>query len=53
MNVPTAHDLIGFVIHEARLLDELRFDEWLDLFTEDGRYWMPLEYGQTDPILHN
>ena len=23
------------------------------LFTEDGRYWMPLEYGQTDPILHN
>jgi 3-phenylpropionate/cinnamic acid dioxygenase small subunit len=53
MNAPTAQDLIGFVIHEARLLDELRFDEWLDLFTGDGRYWMPLEYGQTDPILHN
>ena len=53
MNAPSKRDLIGFVVHEARLLDELRFDEWLDLFTEDGRYWMPLEYGQTDPILHN
>ncbi len=41
-------DVIGFVYREARLLDEQRFDEWLDLFTEDGRYWMPLEHGQTD-----
>lgn len=41
-------DLFHFVYHEARLLDEQRFDEWLDLFTDDGRYWMPLEHGQTD-----
>jgi 3-phenylpropionate/cinnamic acid dioxygenase small subunit len=41
-------DLIRFVYHEARLLDEQRFDEWLALFAADGRYWMPLEYGQTD-----
>jgi 3-phenylpropionate/cinnamic acid dioxygenase small subunit len=53
MDAPTPQDMIGFVLHEARLIDEQRFDEWLDLFTEDGRYWMPLEYGQTDPILHN
>ena len=45
-------DLIGFVMHEARLLDEHRFEEWLDLFTDDGHYWMPLEWGQTDPKLH-
>jgi 3-phenylpropionate/cinnamic acid dioxygenase small subunit len=45
--------LAAFVLHEARLIDEQRFDEWHDLFTEDGRYWMPLEPGQTDPILHN
>ncbi len=45
------HDLIGFVIHEARLIDEQRFDEWLDLFTDDAHYWMPLEAEQTDPIL--
>jgi 3-phenylpropionate/cinnamic acid dioxygenase small subunit len=41
-------DVISFVYREARLLDEQRFDEWLELFTEDGRYWMPLEHGQTD-----
>jgi 3-phenylpropionate/cinnamic acid dioxygenase small subunit len=41
-------DVIAFVYREARLLDEQRFDEWLDLFAPDGRYWMPLEYAQTD-----
>ena len=46
-----AEDLVAFVIHEARLIDEQRFDEWLDLFAEDGHYWMPLEADQTDPIL--
>ena len=45
-------DLIDFVYAEARLLDELRFEDWLDLYTEDGHYWMPLAHGQTDPRLH-
>ncbi len=49
---PTEQDLIRFVVHEARLLDEKRFDEWLTLFTEDGYYWVPLAHGQTDPVLH-
>lgn len=40
--------LADFVLREARLLDELRFDDWLQLFADDGRYWMPLEHGQTD-----
>ena len=48
---PTDADLIGFTMHEARLLDEHRFEEWLDLVSEDGLYWMPLEWGQTDPKL--
>ena len=43
--------LVDFVYHEASLLDEGRFDEWLALFAPDGRYWMPLEPGQTDPLL--
>jgi 3-phenylpropionate/cinnamic acid dioxygenase small subunit len=30
-----------FLYHEARLLDERRFHEWLELFTDDTRYWMP------------
>jgi 3-phenylpropionate/cinnamic acid dioxygenase small subunit len=52
MTHPTTADLIAFVMHEARLLDEQRFEDWLDLFMEDGRYWMPLEWGQTDRVLH-
>ena len=32
-----------FVAHEARLLDERRHDEWLALFADDGRYWVPLQ----------
>jgi 3-phenylpropionate/cinnamic acid dioxygenase small subunit len=30
-----------FLFQEARLLDECRFQEWLNLLTEDIRYWMP------------
>jgi 3-phenylpropionate/cinnamic acid dioxygenase small subunit len=51
MTAPTDQDLIGFVMHEARLIDQHRFEEWLDLFADDGYYWMPLEWGQTDPRL--
>src|SRR6202140_5115390 len=29
-----------FLYREARLLDERRFHEWLQLFTDDIRYWM-------------
>ena len=29
-----------FLYREARLLDERRFREWLELFTDDVRYWM-------------
>jgi 3-phenylpropionate/cinnamic acid dioxygenase small subunit len=39
-----------FLIHEARLLDERRFREWRDLFTEDGWYWVPAEPDQKDPM---
>ena len=31
-----------FLYREARLLDERRFHDWLDLFTDDLRYWMPV-----------
>jgi 3-phenylpropionate/cinnamic acid dioxygenase small subunit len=51
MTAPSDPQLIDFVLAEARLLDELRFDDWLQLFTDDGRYWMPLTHGQTDARL--
>lgn len=47
----TADDLAAFVYREARLLDELRYPEWLALFAADGHYWMPAEWQQTDPRL--
>ena len=49
--VPTDEQLIHFVMREARLLDQQRLDDWLDLFTEDGHYWMPVEWRQSDPKL--
>ena len=34
---------------EARLLDELRFDEWLALYTPECIYWVPATPGGGDP----
>ncbi|MBF6569719.1 MAG: aromatic-ring-hydroxylating dioxygenase subunit beta [Candidatus Binataceae bacterium] len=31
-----------FYYHEAFLLDSGNFHEWLDLFTDDTRYWIPV-----------
>lgn len=31
-----------FFYEEADLLDERKFSDWLNLFTDDVRYWMPL-----------
>src|SRR4029077_1824519 len=39
-----------FLLHEARLLDEGRFGEWLALFTPDARYWVPSEPDQKSPL---
>ena len=37
-------DLIDFVYAEARLLDELRFEDWLELYADDGYSWICLLY---------
>jgi p-cumate 2,3-dioxygenase beta subunit len=34
-------DVEDFLYHEAALLDEWRLDEWVELFTADGRYVVP------------
>jgi len=31
-----------FFAYEGELLDERKFDDWLELFTDDARYWMPI-----------
>lgn len=40
-----------FLYWEAELLDSSRYDEWLELFTADGSYWIPSNPAQTDPYL--
>lgn len=32
----------AFIYAEARLLEEHRFDDWLECFADDVRYWMPV-----------
>src|SRR5262249_39440535 len=39
-----------FLIHEARLLDERRFREWMELFADDGTYWVPAAPDQASPF---
>jgi 3-phenylpropionate/cinnamic acid dioxygenase small subunit len=51
------HFEVGELIaREATLLDRRRWDEWIDLYTEDAVYWVPSwaneEETTTDPELH-
>ncbi len=37
-----AREIEAFLYHEADLLDDRQFEAWLDLLTDDIRYWMPM-----------
>ena len=39
-----------FLFHEGRLLDDGKYEEWLDLYTPDATYWVPLERDQKSPF---
>ena len=41
-NLNLQHEVEQFLYREVRMLAEGRFEEWLDLFTEDSRYLMPI-----------
>jgi 3-phenylpropionate/cinnamic acid dioxygenase small subunit len=45
-------DVENFLYQEAELLDERRYEAWLDLLAEDVRYWMPMrrnvKFGELD-----
>ena len=43
------HRCVLFLEHEARLLDESKFDDWLKLFTADAWYWVPSQPDQKNP----
>jgi 3-phenylpropionate/cinnamic acid dioxygenase small subunit len=43
-------DVAQFLYHEARLLDTGQLEAWLDLFTDDATYWVPLERDQKEAV---
>ncbi len=47
--MPVQKKVEKYLYREVRLLDERRFEEWTDLFSEDGTYWVPAYPGQEDP----
>jgi 3-phenylpropionate/cinnamic acid dioxygenase small subunit len=49
-SAPTREDFEDFLLHEARLLDDRRFRDWMALFTEDGTYWVPSIPDQKSPL---
>jgi 3-phenylpropionate/cinnamic acid dioxygenase small subunit len=44
------HRCEQFLLHEARLLDDGKFDDWLALFTAEAWYWVPSEPDQANPV---
>ena len=46
------HAVEQFLYREARLLDEGRLEEWLELFSPDAVYWLPAGNGDIDPTEH-
>ena len=53
VDVALQHSIEQFLYREVRLLSERRYEEWLELFTDDARYWMPAREtvdGQPDAV---
>lgn len=47
VDVETQHSVEQFLFAEAQLLDEHRYVEWIELFTEDVHYWAPTRMTRT------
>jgi 3-phenylpropionate/cinnamic acid dioxygenase small subunit len=48
--IPSLSECEAFLVHEAELLDDGRFEDWLALFTENAWYWVPSEPNQDSPL---
>ena len=54
MSATDAQAVQDFVLAEARLLNQARYQDWLALFATDGRYWVPLGGdAQSETDTHN
>ena len=48
VGVETQRAVEQFLYLQAEILDEKRMDEWMDLFADNGWYWMPAEEEQVE-----
>lgn len=42
-------EIEDFFFYEAGLLDDRKFEQWVELFTAAGYYWAPATQGQANP----
>lgn len=52
VDVLTQHDVEQFLYAEAELLDQHRYPEWIELFTDDVHYWVPTRMTRTNRERH-
>lgn len=45
----TTHPIESLIQLECRLLDEGKLDDWLNLYTDDASYWLPIDE-TADPL---
>ncbi len=48
VSLETQREVEQFLYFQAEILDERRWDDWLNLFTPEGHYWMPADPTHTD-----
>lgn len=41
VNVIAMQDILAFLYREARLLDDEQWDDWLECYAPQARFWMP------------
>jgi 3-phenylpropionate/cinnamic acid dioxygenase small subunit len=46
VDVELQHEIEQFLYHEAALLADREYQDWLDLFADDIHYWMPTRYNR-------
>ena len=51
-NAALLPEIADFLFEEAERLDRGDFEGWLDLFAEEGMYWVPVSVDQASPHDH-
>lgn len=49
-NLEDYREIEQFIYMEARLADQLQYDEWESLWTDDALYWVPSDGAGYDPM---